>query len=151
MDDTDLALLLDRFMRHLHFGLQAKAADFDTAKVGPGGGIILLTLNDMGQTSLHALTQQVARDKSQMTRAIRALEDKGLVTRTASPRDARVTLVALTAAGAEVVRGLQEAVAGTISGLLAPLPEGDRTALRRLLAAALEDAPAPQTKGSSPP
>jgi len=65
MEDTDLALLIDRFMRRIHFGLQSKAHAFDTAKVGPGGGIVLLTLAEMGRPELHELTTRVSRDKSQ--------------------------------------------------------------------------------------
>ena len=62
MLNTDLALLIDRFMRRIHFGLQSKADAFDTAKVGPGGGSVLLTLSDMGSPGLQELTRRVARD-----------------------------------------------------------------------------------------
>ncbi|MEM0991148.1 MAG: MarR family winged helix-turn-helix transcriptional regulator [Pseudomonadota bacterium] len=143
MHDIDLALLIDRFMRRIHFGLQSKAHTFDTAQVGPGGGIVLLTLSEMGCPGLHALTKRVARDKSQMTRTIRALERKGLVVRTASPHDARVTLVCLTPAGAQVVKDLQHAVAETIAEILGVLPEADEKALKSLLQRALS--------GSVPP
>ncbi|MEO1058707.1 MAG: hypothetical protein AAFY28_17520, partial [Actinomycetota bacterium] len=34
----------DRFMRRLHGGLHARAPEFDTERVGPGGGMILMTL-----------------------------------------------------------------------------------------------------------
>jgi len=105
MQDTELALLTDRFMRRIHSGLQAKADSFDTEKVGSGGGI-LLNLADMGSPSMHDLTHQVARDKSQMTRTIRLLEGKGLVARKTAPSDARVTLVSFTPKGEAVVREL---------------------------------------------
>ena len=125
MEDTELALLLDRFMRRIHFGLQSKAHSFDKAKVGPGGGIILMTLAEMERPPLHELTTRVARDNSQMTRSIRALEEKGLVERSPSPDDARVTLIALTDAGDRVVRELQEAVVETISDILNPISASD--------------------------
>ena len=137
MQDAELALLIDRFMRRIHFGLQSKGPTFDTEKVGPGGGIVLLTLADMGCTSLHELTKQVARDKSQMTRTIRSLETKGLVARTPSPNDARVTLVYLTDAGAQVVDTLKEAVTETISEVLAPISKAEERVLRDLLGRAL--------------
>ena len=142
MQTTELALLLDRFMRKIHFGLQSKAASFDTEKVGPGGGIILLTLADMGCTSLHELTRRVSRDKSQMTRSIRSLEAKGLVKRETSPEDARVSLVSLTKDGERVVGELQDAVADTIGDLLAPLPDAEAARLKRLLAQVVSDNPA---------
>lgn len=139
MQNTELALLIDRFMRRIHFGLQSKAHDFDTAKVGPGGGIILLTLADMGTPSLQRLTRRVARDKSQMTRTVRDLEAKGLLERQPSPSDARVTLIRLTAEGETVVKGLQAVVAETIGEILAPISEDEEQLLKHMLERALID------------
>lgn len=137
MQNTELALLIDRFMRKIHFGLQAKAHAFDRERVGPGGGIVLLTLADMGCPGLNELTRRVARDKSQMTRTIRSLESKGLVARKPSPADARVSLVHLTGEGERVVGELRQAVAETISEILAPISKQDEEVLRRLLEQAL--------------
>lgn len=139
MQDTELALLIDRFMRRIHFSLQSKAHSFDTSNVGPGGGIVLLTLAEMGRPSLNELTTRVARDKSQMTRTIRSLETKGLVERTTSPSDARVSLVFLTDAGEQVVHELQEAVAETVGEILAPISNADQDVLKDLLERALSD------------
>lgn len=137
MQDTELTLLIDRFMRRIHFSLQSKAHAFDTARVGPGGGVVLLTLAEMGTPGLHELTRRVARDKSQMTRTIRALEAKNLVTRTASPHDARVSLISLTKDGETVVAQLQDAVSETISEILAPISTSEEQVLRSLLERAL--------------
>ncbi len=139
MQNTELALLIDRFMRQIHFGLQSKSHQFDTANVGPGGGIVLLTLADMGRTSLNELTRRVERDKSQMTRTIRSLETKGLLERKPSPSDARVTLVELTPEGLSVVKTLQNAVAETISGILAPISASEEELLKDILERALDD------------
>ncbi len=140
MQDAELALLIDRFMRRIHFGLQSKAHAFDTEKVGPGGGIVLLTLSDMGCPSLHELTKQVARDKSQMTRTIRSLETKGLVARKRSPDDARVSFVSLTQDGEQVVDTLKQVVSETISEILNPISEAEENVLRSLLERALCEA-----------
>lgn len=137
MDDTELALLIDRFMRRIHFGLQSKAHAFDTAKVGPGGGIILLTLADMGCPSLRELTARVSRDKSQMTRTIRSLENKNLVARKTSPKDARVTQVFLTEDGQNVVCTLRDALADTIGDVLSPISMQEEQILKALLKRAL--------------
>ncbi|MEL7467098.1 MAG: MarR family transcriptional regulator [Pseudomonadota bacterium] len=126
-------------MRRIHFSLQSKAHVFDTAKVGPGGGIVLLTLAEMGRPGLQELTKRVARDKSQMTRTIRSLEMKGLVMREASEHDARVTLVSLTEAGGQVVQDLQHAVADTIEEILGVVSGPDKEALKSLLERALSD------------
>lgn len=137
MQDAELALLIDRFMRRIHFALQSKAADFDTQKVGPGGGIVLLTMSDLKCTGLQELTKQVARDKSQMTRTIRSLEAKGLVERMPSPTDARVTLVRLTQSGEQFVDMLKEVVSETINDILAPISKSEEQVLRDLLERAL--------------
>lgn len=137
MQDSELTLLIDRFMRRIHFALQLKGPSFDTEKVGPGGGIILLTLAELGHPSLHELTKQVARDKSQMTRTIRSLETKGLVERKPSPDDARVTLVSLTQAGERVVDTLKEVVSETINDILSPISKSEEQVLRELLERAL--------------
>ena len=133
MQDTDLALLMDRFMRNIHFGLQKRAPDFDRKGVGPGGGVVLMTLRDMGRVGLHEVTQRVARDKSQMTRTIRSLETKGLVARAPSPDDGRVTLVWLTAEGEAVVDELLQAVAGVIDELLDPISRAEKDTLRSIM------------------
>ena len=134
MQDIDLALLTDRFMRKIHFGLQARAPGFDREAVGPGGGIVLMTLADTGQITLNELTKTVARDKSQMTRLIRHLEAKGLVLREASPDDGRVSLVVLTPKGLEVVDELMQTVAEVIDEILEPISENEKRTLKTLLA-----------------
>lgn len=139
MQDTELALLIDRFMRRIHFGLQSKAHSFDSSRVGPGGGIVLLTLADMGCPGMHELTRRVARDKSQMTRTIRSLEAKQLVMRKASQRDARVSLIFLTEEGERVVRELRQAVSETIGEILAPISISEEKVLRGLLERALAE------------
>lgn len=149
MQDTDLALLIDRFMRTIHHELQARASGFDGEAVGPGGGIVLMTLADMtladttlvdmtlaesGRISLNELTRKVARDKSQMTRMIRSLEAKGLVGREASPDDGRVSLVFLTPKGQGIARDLMGAVAEVINDILSPISADEKRMLKDILA-----------------
>lgn len=135
--DIDLALLIDRFMRRIHFALQARAPAFDPKGVGPGGGIVLLTLADLDCCRMQDLTERMSRDKSQMTRTIQSLERKGLVMRQTSPDDARVSLVALTAEGRAVVDTLRDVVSATIGEVLGPLSNSEEETLRRLLNRAL--------------
>lgn len=134
MQDTELALLIDRLMRTIHSRLQARAAGFDRESVGPGGGIVLMTLADAGQISQACLTQRVARDKSQMTRMMRALQDKGLIARAPSPQDKRVTLVRLTPKGQQIAGELTAAVAEVINEILEPIAAPERALLKSLLA-----------------
>ncbi|MEM9277466.1 MAG: MarR family winged helix-turn-helix transcriptional regulator [Pseudomonadota bacterium] len=120
-------------MRRIHFGLQSRAKDFDRKSVGPGGGIILMTLADMGCVPLNALTSRVARDKSQMTRTMHSLEKKGLIKREPSPTDKRVNMVSLTLEGNNVVHELMTAVADVIADILEPISGEEKQTLKSLL------------------
>lgn len=133
MHDPELALLVDRLMRRIHFGLQERAPDFDRKAVGPGGGIVLMTLAEMGCTGLNELTKRVARDKSQMTRTIRSLENKGLVKRETSKDDARVNLVSLTSEGEAVVGELMHTVSEVVDEVMEPITASEKRTLKTLL------------------
>lgn len=133
MHDTDLALLIDRFMRCIHFGLQERAPGFDRKAVGPSGGMVILTLADTGRISLNELTKRVARDKSQMTRMIGSLETKGLIGRETSPDDGRVSLVFLTPEGTAVANELMQTVTEVIGGILEPISQSEKRTLKELL------------------
>lgn len=137
MSDPSLALLMDRFTRRVHLALQAQAGDFDTYSVGPGGGMLLMLLDEVGPVTMQDLAKQMVRDKSQMTRMIASMDRKGLTTRSPGTQDSRQIIVALTPEGARFVQTLRMVVSDTIDGILAPLPAQDRTHLRQLLAQAL--------------
>ena len=137
MPDTNLAILLDRFVRKMHASLHAKSPEFDTERIGPGGSIILLTLDELGEVSMNALTQALMRDKSQMTRAVGPLERKGMLQRSQSEHDARVTIISLTEKGQGMVKTLQSVIAETADDVLSPLSTSDKDAFRSLLERAL--------------
>ena len=86
---------------------------------------------------MHVLTEQMARDKSQMTRMVKTLEAKGLVARETSSRDARVTVVSLTDAGNTVVQELRVALSSVIGEVLSELAPAETAMLEDLLAKAL--------------
>ncbi|MEL6102743.1 MAG: MarR family transcriptional regulator [Pseudomonadota bacterium] len=133
MPDNEIARLTDRLMRRIHAALNAKAAEFDTYRLGPGGGIILLTLAEIEPAKVHELVGRMARDKSQMTRAIKALEAKGLIERQDDPRDARVSVLKLTDEGGEAVGAIEAAVSDALAVILAPLSTTEKETLRGLL------------------
>lgn len=133
MTDTRLALLIDRLMRRIHASLHEKAPSFDTERVGPGGAMVLFTLADLGPAQMHELAERLARDKSQMTRAVRALEQKGIVTRTQSADDGRACVVSLTDKGEETVDRLSQALADTIDDVLSPISPAQKQELEDLL------------------
>ncbi|MEM8590044.1 MAG: MarR family transcriptional regulator [Pseudomonadota bacterium] len=131
--DTHLAILLDRFMRRLHMALRRKAPGFDTERIGPGGALVLLTIEETGTIPLNQLTDCLVRDKSQMTRTVRALEGKGLVARLQCPTDSRVSLIALTEAGRDVVVTHQREIAETIDETIGPLSDAERRVFQAVL------------------
>ncbi|MEL6574425.1 MAG: MarR family transcriptional regulator [Pseudomonadota bacterium] len=120
-------------MRRLHAALNADAPRFDHHRIGPVGGMILLTISDEEPARPSAIVERLARDKSQVTRLLQLLEAKGLVSRQPDPGDRRATRLILTERGRETVAVLQDAIARALDELLAPLHEAERATLRELL------------------
>lgn len=131
--DIEIAQLTDRLMRRIHGLLNADAGNFDTHKVGPAGGMLLLTVADHEPARIQDIVNRVARDKSQITRALQSLERKGLLERRDVPEDRRGSQIFLTAEGKQTVRELQDAVASALDEILSPLSSEDREALRSVL------------------
>lgn len=138
MPDIEIGQLVDRFMRHIHGDLGRKAPSFDTQRVGPAGGMVLMTLADQEPVAIHELVRSIARDKAQITRLLQALGNKGLVEKFQSPTDGRVCMLQLTAKGQDTVAGLRLALAETIEGLLDPLDGRERETLKLLLKKAFD-------------
>ena len=132
--DIETARLIDRMTRRIHAALNARSAEFDRHRIGPAGGILLLTLADHEPARLQDLVRLMSRDKGQMTRGVQALERKGLIARQVDAEDARVSLLELTEEGRTTVGELQRAVADALDGILAPLSAPDRAQLKAILA-----------------
>ena len=126
MSDNDLAVLFDRLVRRMHVLIQQKALKFDTKRIGPGGAIFLLTLDELGPSPLSQVTERIMRDKSQVTRLVRSLEEKGCLTRCMSSEDARVTLVSLTSDGKALVEAHQKAIGEAMDTILGELSSDER-------------------------
>ncbi len=141
MQDVNIAILVDRFMRRIHGGLNARAAEFDTENVGPGGGMILMTLADVEPAPVQLVARLMARDKSQMTRAIKSLEKKGLIDRSDDLSDARVSVLRLTAKGRRAVSRIQGALTTVIGEILNPLETQEQRKLEELLSRVDPDCP----------
>ncbi|MEO1563879.1 MAG: MarR family transcriptional regulator [Pseudomonadota bacterium] len=123
MSDHQLALHLDRFFRRMHGRLHEKALVFDTRKVGPFGAMVLLTLADHDALPMQEIAKRLARDKSQLTRMVHQLEEKGLIARAVSEQDARISLISITEEGMDAVEVHRKAVAESIEEVLGPLSE----------------------------
>ena len=87
------------------------------------------------------LSALIAFDRSTLGSVLERLEAKRWVVRQGNPGDRRVKLLALSPAGADVLRQVRPAVARVQERLLAPLADGERGVLVALLArlAALHD------------
>ncbi|MEM9552281.1 MAG: MarR family transcriptional regulator [Pseudomonadota bacterium] len=133
MADIEIARLVDRMTRRIHAALNGKASEFDRHRVGPAGGILLLTLADHEPARMQDLVRLMARDKSQMTRGVQALERKGLIGRQACAGDARASLLTLTPEGRATVDALEAALAEVLGEILSPLSPEDRDRLKDVL------------------
>lgn len=131
--DVQIAQLVDRLMRRIHAGLHARAPEFDTERLGPGGSMILLTLADVEPVAMNDLSRRMARDKSQMTRVLKSLEGKGMILREISRDDGRVCLVRLSDRGRKMVGVLQDVLAETVGQVLTPMSEDERDTFIGLL------------------
>ncbi|MEM7270253.1 MAG: MarR family transcriptional regulator [Pseudomonadota bacterium] len=132
--DVEIARLIDRLLRRINGELNADAARFDRHDVGPHGGMLLLTLAELQPARIQDLVSAMARDKSQMTRAIKSLEAKGLIARAGVEGDGRVSMLSLTDEGKLTVAALQQAVAEALMGILSPLSADEHETLKALLA-----------------
>ncbi|WP_341282667.1 MarR family transcriptional regulator [Paenibacillus sp. FSL H8-0537] len=68
-----------------------------------GQEIMLMQLGEQDEQSQQSLGFTMRLDHSTVAKSVRRLEDAGLVTRSRSPKDGRVTLVKLTEVGRELV------------------------------------------------
>lgn len=128
-DPYEVAYLVDRFMRRISANLHDKALAVDTDRVGPFGGMILLTLSDIQPAPISLLVAQMGRDKSQMTRAISSLEKKGMIARRTSEEDARVSVLELTSKGTSFVGDIKSVLSIVIDEILTPLSTKERQSL----------------------
>ena len=118
---VDLAIKIDRLMRMINAELNPMASEFDREKVGPIGGMLLLTLGDAEPLNLRAIITRMGRDKSQITRLVQSLERKGLVAKERCSEDARELVLRLTPKGRQQLVLIQNALAGIVETIVAPL------------------------------
>lgn len=93
---------------------------------------LVFDLAQRDQTEVSALRETLAIDAGYLSRLIKRVEGRGLLTRARSDADARRQVLSLTAKGRRRFRTLDERSAREVRGLLEPLAEPDR---RRLVGA----------------
>jgi DNA-binding MarR family transcriptional regulator len=90
---------------------------------------VVHTLSRRGPMRLTALTATEQLTQPAMTSLVSRLERDGLVERRPDPRDGRAVLVALTAAGAELVRARHASRVDRLGQLIADLDDEQRAAI----------------------
>ncbi|GMA97003.1 hypothetical protein GCM10025881_38270 [Pseudolysinimonas kribbensis] len=103
--------------------------------LGQGHLNALATVFRVGPIRPGDLAQREFVSAPTMTRTLRDLEDRGLVTRTGNPDDRRSILVSVTAEGEHEVLRARSARADILAGLIARLDPADRAALQTALPA----------------
>ncbi|MCS0605524.1 MarR family transcriptional regulator [Streptomyces sp. LP11] len=93
----------------------------------------LARLEREGPARLTALATAEGVTQPSMTQLVQRLERQGLVLRIADEVDGRVTLVAVTDAGREVLAARRQARDDRLAALVATLPDADRQALREAM------------------
>jgi DNA-binding MarR family transcriptional regulator len=94
----------------------------------------LTALADLGQLSQAALGQAAVLDPRDVTHTVRALADRGLVSRENDPGHGRKVLVSLTPAGSRTAGRLARIMGDVQDAVFGNLSAGERTTLLALLA-----------------
>ena len=96
---------------------------------------VLAVLEELGPLSVLDLTEAALSPQPTVTHAVRRLEERGLVTRTAGANDRRQRIVAITTAGAALTRQLIDDARRLEASALAELGDLDDLVgpLRRLI------------------
>lgn len=133
-DPYELAYQIDRLMRRMNAGIEARAPIFDTDRIGPIGGMVLLTLADIQPVAMQRIVEVMARDKAQISRTLAMLERRELIAKSANTEDARSSLLSLTDKGAGFVEQIKATLDTVLSEILEPLSAEEQIQLLALLA-----------------
>lgn len=117
----------------------------------------------LGYIEAHQQRGVIARELAEMsgttpasvTSLLQGLEDRGLITRTPSPDDSRIKLLAVTDEGSRIIEGFDDEMKAAQDRLYAPLSADEQELLLALLTRviegnALQEAPEPPQRGRTP-
>jgi DNA-binding MarR family transcriptional regulator len=110
-----------------------------TGPVDKAALAVLHETHRLGPVRPSDLATQMHLDLSTVSRHLRVLETRGLVTRTPDPHDARAHTIGLTEDGGEVLAHLLDQRAMAIRDAIAHWPAEDRHTLTRLVHQLAED------------
>ncbi len=101
---------------------------------------VMAVLGDSGSVTQRELTAATLMDKVAVNRAVKVLEDRGLIARVPNPGDGRSHLLALTEEGRAIHAEVMPLARATEADLVAGLEPHEEALLRRVLAALRERA-----------
>jgi len=107
--------------------------------VDKAGLAVLHETRRLGTVRPSDLAAQMRLDLSTISRHVRALEQQGMVERTADPDDARAQRISVTDRGSDVLTRVLGHRAATIGEAIAHWPHSDRGALHQLLRRLADD------------
>ncbi|MAY45645.1 MAG: MarR family transcriptional regulator [Rhodobacteraceae bacterium] len=93
----------------------------------------MAVLDFLGVAPLHVLAKRAGVQKSQMSRTVSVLEDRGFIAREANPDDKRSVNLRLTPAGQKLVRDVLAASRERNRHMLTELTQEERCELMRLM------------------
>ncbi len=96
------------------------------------------------------LAEMSGTTAASVTSLLQGLEERGYVTRTSSPNDARIKIVRVTAEGARVVAGFDESMAAEQRKLFDALDENEQDQLIALLERVVGSDPSAAPSGGGP-
>lgn len=119
--------------------VHARRAAAARVEISQPGFVLLRRLQEHGPMSLGELAQATDMDPAATGRQVRQLEAGGLVATSTLPEDRRVTVVRVTARGADVRRRLAEVGGRHMEDVLGAWSSRDRVTLARLLDRLVDD------------
>lgn len=131
-DLNDIPAVVDTFLRRVFaaMGDEIKVVDLP---VTPQDIRILMVIHKYETISISNLASRILRDKSQVTRKIKALEASGILFRKSSAEDQRVTILELTPLGAQAAEKVQRIMHGVLGEILEPLSQTEKNNLAEIL------------------
>src|SRR5690349_10473081 len=96
---------------------------------------LLWELAHRDRTTASELARELGLDRGYLSRLLRGLRERGLVTATRAPHDARHALLALTPAGQKAFAPLDRNTQSQVAAMLAPLGDAGRAQLVHAMAA----------------
>lgn len=121
--------------QYANANLAAKTGDFDLT---PAQASVLVRLHELGEASQNHLGRLVAMESANIRDVVVRLKSRQLITQRRHPTDGRLTILSLTAAGRTLVQQLIPLSIKSVSEVLAPLNQKERTVLQQLLKRIIE-------------